>query len=147
MPIDADAGQGLSGVLAGGNLGDALQRVPLESDGGEVRTLALLPSGPTPPNPSELLESQRMRDLLQDLQERYDVVVVDSPPLAILSDAFTLVRHVSGIIVVGAVGKTTRAAVRDFRQRIELLGGDMVGVVANFAPNEHVTGSYYTSRS
>ena len=57
--------------------------------------LTILPSGPTPPNPSELLESRRMRELMRELAERYDFVVYDTPAMGAVSDAFALVPESS----------------------------------------------------
>ena len=138
---------GLSGVLVGQPLSDALEEVALPA-GAEQRTLTVLPPGPLPPNPSELLESPRMHEVLEDLQGRYDVVVIDSPPAAVLSDTLALVSQVSGVIVVSAVGRTTLEAIRDCVRSIGLLGGNMLGVIANFAPaSDRSASSYYTQRA
>lgn len=134
---DSDAG--LSTVLAGGSLDDAL--VPVEI-GDSGRRLAVLPSGPVPPNPVELLESNRMAELLAVLERRYELVIVDSPALAHVSDARPLVAEVSGILIVSALGHTTRSAAMDFRKQLQLLEGHPLGVVANFAPT--VRSAYYT---
>ena len=109
-------------------------------DPDEARTLTVLPTGPLPPNPSELLESERMHELMMELEQRFDIVILDSPPLPILSDASTLVRHVSGAIVVAALGRTTPEDLREIAGQMELLGGDVLGVVANFA---HTSDRYY----
>ena len=130
---------GLSTVLAGGSLDEAL--VPVEI-GDSGRRLAVLPSGPVPPNPVELLESNRMAELLTVLERRYELVIVDSPALAHVSDARPLVAEVSGILIVSALGHTTRSAAMDFRKQLELLEGHPLGVVANFAPP--VRSAYYT---
>lgn len=130
---------GLSTVLAGGSLDDAI--VPVEI-GDSGRRLAVLPSGPIPPNPVELLESNRMAELLSVLERRYELVIVDSPALAHVSDARPLVAEVSGILIVSALGHTTRNAAVDFRKQLELLEGHPLGVVANFAPT--VRSAYYT---
>jgi succinoglycan biosynthesis transport protein ExoP len=134
-----DAHAGLSTVLAGGSLDDAI--VPVEI-GDTGRRLAVLPSGPVPPNPVELLESNRMVELLSVLERRYELVIVDSPALAQVSDARPLVAEVSGILIVSALGHTTRSAAMDFRKQLQLLEGHPLGVVANFAPT--VRSAYYT---
>ena len=132
MDIDL-VGGGLSGFLIGRDLDDVLLEVPI-GDPGEARALTILPTGPLPPNPSELLESDRMRELMLDLESRFDLVILDSPPLPLLSDASTLVDHVSGAIVVTALGRTTPEDLREVANQMSLLGGDILGVVANFAP-------------
>jgi polysaccharide biosynthesis transport protein len=131
--------RGLSSVLAGEPLDDALVHVPV---GGGERRLTLLPSGPVPPNPVELLESSRMLSLLKVLERRFELVVVDSPALANVSDARPLVGAVSGVLLVSAVGRTTRSAAVDFRKQIDLLEGHVLGVVANLSPTPR-RGYYY----
>jgi succinoglycan biosynthesis transport protein ExoP len=126
-------GGGLSGYLLGRSLDDVLVSVSI-GDPDQLRELAILPTGPLPPNPSELLESERMHELMVALEHRFDMVIVDSPPLPVLSDASTLVRQVSGAIVVTALGKTTREELHEIERQMALLGGNVLGVVANFAP-------------
>ena len=125
-------GGGLSAFLIGRPLDEALIEIPV-GDPDDRRILTVLPTGPLPPNPSELLESDRMYELMVELERRFDLVIVDSPPLPILSDASTLVRHVSGAIVVTALGKTTPEDLREVATQMGFLGGDVLGVVANFA--------------
>ena len=111
-----------------------------QSDG---RSLALLASGPQPPNPSELLESGRMREVLSELHETFDVVVLDSPALGAVSDALALVPIVSDIIIVGSPGKTTRDAASDLRQQFNLLAEEPAGIVVDFAEAERARYSHY----
>ncbi len=68
----------------------------------------------------------------------HEVVIVDSPPLPLLSDAMTLAAHASGVIAVSAIGRTTQDGVREFLRVMSLHRGELLGVVANFAP--HVMG-------
>jgi len=140
--------RGLSEVLIGGDLDDSLEEVSLDSPHSTARALTVLPSGPLPPNPSELLESERMREVMLDLRARYDMVIIDSPPLSLLSDALTLVSQVSGVLVVSALGKTTHDGMREFLRLMELLGGNLLGVVANFTPpTARIAGAYYYERT
>jgi capsular exopolysaccharide synthesis family protein len=122
---------GLSGVLAGESLDDALVAVPVgDADG---RELMLLPSGPPPPNPSELLESSRMREVMRELAERYDLVLYDTPAMGAVSDAFALVSESSGVIVVSRLGHTHRDRARELLKQLALLRAHVLGVVANYA--------------
>jgi capsular exopolysaccharide synthesis family protein len=121
---------GLSGVLAGGLLDDALVTVPVGDDG---RELTVLPSGPPPPNASELLESRRMREVMRELAERYDLVLYDTPAMGAVSDAFALVSDSSGVIVVGRLGHTHRDRARELLKQLVLLRAHVLGVVANYA--------------
>lgn len=133
---------GLSNVLAG----TPYEKVLIEVDvpgGAHSRSLTVLPSGPVPPNPSELLDSAQMRDLLIKLQERFGVVVIDSPALGAVSDALALVADVSAVVVVGGLGKTTRDAGRELGKQFSLLGKKPIGVIANFTEPERGKYSHY----
>lgn len=145
--LGGDEPRGLSSVLAGHrDIDDALVEVPLGPDRmAGSRRLAVLPSGPVPPNPSELLDSDRMRTVIEELEDRFELVIFDSPPISVVSDAVSLVPQVSGIVIVSGLGQTRRDAAVDFRKQLNLLGGYALGVVANLAPVER--GGYYYRNS
>jgi succinoglycan biosynthesis transport protein ExoP len=137
---------GLSGVLGGVQLDDALRIVPLWSGDGDARQLTVLPSGPPPPNPSELLETKRMRDVMEDLAKRYDIVIYDSPAMAAVSDALALVPYTGGVIVVSRLNYTSRDRARDLLKQLALLHAHVLGVVANYADTTKTRGyDYYRS--
>lgn len=96
--------------------------------------LMVLPSGPLPPNPSELLGSQHMRDMMSVLRNHFDVVVIDAPPLLPVSDAAVLSTLVDGTIVVTRYGKTRREELRRALAALTVVGTRIVGVVLNRAP-------------
>ncbi len=138
------AAPGLSTVLSGVPLDEVLIEVPIASPGvEEARTLTVLSSGPVPPNPSELLESERMQALMEELHERFKVVVIDSPALGIVSDALDLAPFASEVLVIGGVGKTTQEAARAFVKQLALLGKEPVGVIATFTNVDAKRYSYY----
>ncbi len=115
-------------------LDDALQEVVLPgrlNGSGPATSFQLIAGGAIPPNPAELVESQSMRQLLGELAERFDLVIIDSPPLAVVSDAIPLVSQVSGVVVVCRVGKTTRDAAKHLRNELLKLDAPTLGVVAN----------------
>jgi capsular exopolysaccharide synthesis family protein len=126
--------EGLSMVLAGFELNGALTEVLVGFDpvAEESRSLFELSSGPVPTNPSELLQSDRMLWLLDELESRFDVVIIDSPALVGVSDALALVSRVSGVLIVSGMNKTTRDSARAVRKQLTLLRGRPLGVVANF---------------
>jgi non-specific protein-tyrosine kinase len=140
-----DLPSGLSGALTGQDLDEVLLEVPVGGNE-ELRVLTVLPSGPLPPNPSELLESRRMHQLMETLQSDFDMVIIDSPPLGLLSDAMTLVRQVSGVVVVAALGKVGRDDVREFSNQLRRLHANVLGAVANFAPGADKAKGYYQGR-
>lgn len=136
--------RGLSNVLAGMSLESALLNVDLPKSGsGEARSLTILPSGPVPPNPQELLESDRMREVLAQLRESFGLVVLDSPALSAVGDVLTLAPEVSGIVVVGGLGKTTRDEAQELRKQFSLLGRQPIGVIANFVEPDRGRYSHY----
>ncbi len=140
-------GVGLSSVLAGSDLRSAIIEEDLGiSERGRPRTLHKLPGGPPPPNPFELLESERMTEVLDELQGMYDLVLLDSPALSAVSDALALVPKVSGVLVIGAIGHTSRDAAPELRKQLALARGNPLGVVANFTPMPRGY-RYYTGSS
>lgn len=128
--LDLEDGVGYTTVLSGqASLDESIQR--WGSDG-----LHVLLSGAVPPNPSELLGSAGSLALLETLRNRYDVVIIDSPPLMPVTDAAILAQHFGGAILVVGCGKVE---VRELRRSIEDLqasGSPILGAVANFAPLE-----------
>lgn len=117
---------GLSQVLAGTvTLEEAYREVP--PFGPNMR---LLPAGPVPPNPSALLGSQRMAQLIQELSEDCEMLIVDSTPLLIVSDAFPLLDKVSGVVGLARLDKTPRDAVRKMVQIMGSANAQVFGMVA-----------------
>jgi len=113
---------GLSDVLLGRNsLKSALQR-PLDQE------LLVLAAGKMPPNPSELVGSAKMADLIANLQEWADWVIVDSPPLLAVADAAAAARWADGILLVTRGGVSTRDAAKKGREMLEKVGARIVGV-------------------
>ena len=89
----------------------ALLRTPIEN-------LLVLPAGPEPANPAELLDSPTMANLLADLAEMTDIVIIDAPPLLPVSDAVGLARHADAVVLVAAIGESDRRALRRIRQML-----------------------------
>lgn len=96
-----------------------------------IPNLSLLPCGPVPPNPAELISSEKMRDMLDALTQRYDHIVIDSPPLINVTDPVILSTMVDGVIMVVHAGKSTRDVVRRASQELIGVGAKVFGVVLN----------------
>ncbi|MFM7424162.1 MAG: CpsD/CapB family tyrosine-protein kinase [Elainella sp.] len=73
--------------------------------------LSVLSAGPTPPDPTKLLASRKMQQLMRELEQSFDLIIYDTPPLLGLADASILAQHTDGIVVVARLGKTSRSAV------------------------------------
>lgn len=97
----------------------------------QIPNLSVLPCGPIPPNPAELISSERMKGLLRVLSERYDHVLIDSPPLIHVTDPVILSSLVDGVILVVHGGKSTRAVTQRARQELAAVGAKVFGVVLN----------------
>ena len=106
--------------------------------------LKVLTSGPVPPNPAELLGSEEMRKLLNELSERYAHIVIDSPPAISFTDASILSTMVDGVILVVHGGRSSRAVVRRAKQQLLDVGAHIFGVVLNNVKVE--SHDYYYSR-
>ncbi len=120
--------EGLSTLLAS-ELEDANIDDTVNYD--EEARLHLLPSGPVPPNPAELIGSEQMATLLKNLQGKFTHVVVDSPPIASFTDGVLIASMVDGVILVVNSGKSSRQVVRRSRQLLLDIGAKIFGVVLN----------------
>lgn len=109
----------------------------------EVPNLWLAPTGPIPPNPAELLHSEAFRGVLSRLQERFDRVIIDSPPIIAVTDATVLSTLVDGVIVVVRASTTTKDLVRRALKSLRDVGSQLVGVVLNAADVEDDSYSAY----
>ncbi|MBA3866211.1 MAG: hypothetical protein H0X42_07685 [Solirubrobacterales bacterium] len=141
--VTGHAADGLSNVLSGTPLEQVLLRVDTGVSSDSSRALAVLPSGPMPPNPGELLESERMKEVVAQLEDQFQLVIFDSPALAAVSDALALVPQVSGVIVIGGLGKTTRDAASELSKQFALLDRKPIGIAANFTDPERAKYSHY----
>ena len=97
----------------------------------EVPNLWLTPSGPIPPNPSELLSSDRMRDWLKAMRARFDFVVIDTPPTLAVTDATIIGLLADGVVLTLRSGKVTREEARLCRDRLRQSGVRILGAVLN----------------
>ena len=126
---------GLSGVLEGRASFDD-ERLGVEVSAGaegDTRVVDVLLAGPAPSNPTRLIESQAMVDLLDEVSEAYDLVVVDTPPASFLPDAVPLLGQVDGVVIVGGLGRDKWDQVEELRDHLRVLDAPVVGVIANFA--------------
>ena len=141
VQLDVSSGPGVADVLIGAvPLGEATQTVDLGlpgADGSGARSFDVLVAGSSlPPNPGELIETDRrsantMESLLQQAKTRYDLIVVDTPPLTAVSDAFPLLSKVDGVIIVGRVGRNRRDVAQRLHETLTGAGAPLLGVVAN----------------
>ncbi len=132
---EVNGGPGLSEVLSGIEpLDEALRFVDLSEPDRETSAgtgLWILPAGAVPPNPSELLESHALVALLETLQERFELIIVDTTAPTFVADAFPVLKAVDGVLIVSRLHETKRADAIELRDELENMGATVVGVVAN----------------
>ncbi len=122
-------------------IGDALQAT-------RSQRLAIIPSGSLPPNPAELLTSQRMNSILDVLEKAFDTVIIDTPPVLSVTDAVALGKNVDGVILVAKVGTTKKNALKQSIEMLQAVQANILGVVINeLEPRSRKYGYYYSHYS
>lgn len=122
---------GLSSCISMGTaLSDAVQKTSIEG-------LYALTGGVIPPNPSELLGSEQMKNVLQRAKEQYDYVLIDTPPVMPVTDALIVGRFVDGMILVIASAEVKVEMARDVKNQLQHAGANILGVVLNKVRSEH----------
>ncbi|HZF41163.1 MAG TPA: polysaccharide biosynthesis tyrosine autokinase [Blastocatellia bacterium] len=117
--------RGISNYLSGhAPLDDLIVKLPIPN-------LYVLPCGPIPPNPAELISSNRMKELLRELGQRFDHILIDSPPMVSVTDPVILSTMVDGSILVVQAGRSTRELARRARRELARVGARVFGVVLN----------------
>lgn len=111
----------------------------------QVENLRLLPSGPLPPNPADLLGSDRMDAIVEQLAAEADFVLFDAPPVIAVTDAALLSVKVDGVLLVLRAGKTNRDHAERARDLLERVNVRIVGAVLTDAQVEGPAGGYYTT--
>jgi capsular exopolysaccharide synthesis family protein len=120
-----DNSKGLTNLLVGdASMDEVIQKSPVEN-------LYLLPSGPIPPNPSELLGSKSMDELIEKLSKRFIRIVFDSPPIVAVTDARIIATKVDGTICVIHATKSDIRGTRRAKEQLENVGGRFIGAVLN----------------
>ncbi|HEU4345167.1 MAG TPA: CpsD/CapB family tyrosine-protein kinase, partial [Candidatus Binatia bacterium] len=133
--------KGLSNVLTGSlSLEQSIQRTSLNG-------LSLLSRGNLPPNPTELLGSSKMREILQELRQRFKFILIDSPPVLAVSDAAVLSTISDGIVLVFDGQKTSTPSAQKTLERLSMLRAPLLGVVLNGVNLDNPHYSYYRTYS
>jgi Mrp family chromosome partitioning ATPase len=136
--LELQNGSGLTGLLAAPEDGDDSAELPtvpapLSLNGARPeRTFEVLPAGASRSDASELLESDAMRRLVEAAGDRYDLVIIDGPPLSVVSDVVPLLGMVDGVVVVARMGRDTDTDVRGLTTYLGQLDIRPLGAVANF---------------
>ncbi len=113
----------------------------------EVEGLSFLASGPLPPNPADMLGSQRMDQIIADLIGTAEVVLFDAPPVIAVTDATVLGSKVDGVLMVISAGKTRRDHAEKAKELLEKANVRIIGAALTNAPKDSGIGSYYGSQN
>ena len=108
-----------------------------------VNNLDLLTSGPIPPNPSELIDSERFYEIYNELVQRYDFVLIDTPPVNTVTDAQVFIQYVGDTIIVIDSEDNNKNEVKRAKSLIDKAGGKVIGAVLNKTPKDKSL-SYYS---
>lgn len=127
---------GLSNVLAGLSGEDAAIRASAYPG------LDILLSGDVPPNPAELLGSERMADMLEKLSKRYDYILIDTPPVNIVSDTCVIANMLDGVLLLARQERSRKDNIKRAVNSLKLTGAKILGCVFNGVPRE-TKGYYY----
>ena len=122
---------GLSNLLAGlDSISDAIQRIAFRrSSNPEPVKFDVITAGNIPPNPSELMQSQRMQQLIDTLKEFYDVIILDLPPLNVVTDALVASNYVSGVAVVVRSEHASKRGLSNTMRQLRLVNAKVIGFI------------------
>lgn len=135
--FNVDKMYGLSNVLIGSlSFNDVIKRT-------EVENLDLITAGDIPPNPAEMVASERMRMFLEEARNRYDVVLLDSPPVVAVTDAAILTTRADATILVVSSGMTGRSELKRAIGLIRSVGSNVLGIILNGLDIKKMYGTYY----
>ncbi len=109
----------------------------------EYENLSVLCSGTIPPNPAELLGSELMSDFLEDISNDYDYIIIDTPPINVVSDALPVIRESDGVVLVVRSNQTTHPELQKALHSLEFIDAKILGFVVNFVESK---ASRYSSR-
>lgn len=143
--LKIDNSTGLSRFIVGfETMSDALKREVFPN-------LDVMTSGPIPPNPSELLGSENMRIFLQKASDYYDYIIIDTPPVNIVTDVAVMADCISGVLLVTSYGNTTFEDVKKSNITLEKVNAKLLGMVVAGVENKKSiykkdSSSYYTSK-
>ena len=123
--LGVDRDKGMSNILVGAR---TLEEVIVHT---QIPNMDFIPSGPIPPNPSEMLGSDRMKSLLEEARTRYERIIIDSPPISAVTDAVILSRVADGTAVIIRSGVTNREIVKNGLSQLQAVNARILGAILN----------------
>ena len=127
---------GLSNLLGGFcSVDDAI--IPSSTE-----NLYVIPAGTIPPNPAELLASKKTGEILTELQGKYDIILIDSPPVDIVVDSLLINPYVSGIVFIVKENSTTHPEIKKVISKIQMVDGKIIGFIKTSCAPKQTSGNY-----
>ena len=117
--------------LDNNNLDEEIQKAIFKTN---IDNLYVMPSGIFPSKPSELLENSQFDIILNNLKDKFDIILFDAPPINIVTDSMILCNKADSVIIVCAIGKTKRESLIETKKKIKSMGGNILGVIVNKMP-------------
>lgn len=140
--IDNDKTLGLSNLLIDDNIGSSAKNYIKKT---KVKNLYVLPTGVFPPNPSELLASEKMKNLVEILKNNFDIVILDCPPLTGLNDALIVSNLADTSIIVARHKSTPMELLEKSKKSLEAVNANIAGVILNQIDTKENNSYYYSS--
>lgn len=136
---------GLSNEMGLSNLVSGQQAASSVIQATDVNNLSIITSGPTPPNPAELLNSRRMNVLMEELYQTFDLIVFDLPPVMTVADGLIMASKTDGTVLVVREGVTRKDSVLEAKNRLLQAKARVLGVIYNGAEQVNESSYYYYS--
>ena len=112
----------------------------------EIKNLDIITTGSIPPNPTVLLESEKLEKVIEEFKDKYDVIIFDTPPVGGLTDALIMSRLADAVLIVARAKKTTIEMLENTKEALKTVGANIVGVILNRVDNrdDKYYKNYYT---
>lgn len=102
----------------------------------QIKNLSIIASGSIPPNPAEILGSEPMRDFLEEVSKSYDYIIIDTPPINLVSDALPVIRESDGVVLVVRSYSSTHPELQKALKALEFIDANILGFVVNYDSNK-----------
>ena len=134
---------GLSNLLIDDNWNNNLKDYIRKT---EIKNLDIITTGSIPPNPTVLLESEKLEKVVEEFKDKYDVIIFDTPPVGGLTDAVIMSRLADAVLIVARAKKTTIEMLENTKEALKTVGANIVGVILNRVDNkdDKYYKNYYT---
>lgn len=119
----------LTGTVSNSNFGNNLSNIIHPS---EIKNLSVITSGQIPPNPAEILSSSAMTEFLEEIEKYYDYVIIDTPPINVVSDALPIIRQTDGIIIVVKENYSAHPELKKTIEALNFIDAKITGFIVNY---------------